>query len=420
MFIKYRLRLKHAILVTFGIFLLFFLILALQSQDGTGFYTDDDDQLVKAARQLEVLPDIYQKELNDEEKAFLKLDLSTLENNPKSNWLSQRLTSRRDVIVEQNRVLHQIFARIIGPQIKKAILIVKQDWGNLGDHLVSYSELKMLNYYNIDLIEVCYWPSKHREKPCDFSGYSQNDPNLAIFITGGGYMGGTPLRNYKTSPILRNIRNAVDHFVNNRIIFFPQGKCNNFEEENLCLYHKSVANHKDVYVMLRDQCMYEVSKRTFVNAKVLLSPDIAFFYGPVRLNLDPTFDIIWMHRKDTEKAVIHVEPVKMEGAKILNGDWEDDSLFMKPPVDMDGEVSPEYHAMMALSAMIHLSRGKIVVTDRLHGHLMSVLLNKQNIAINTPNKKIQCYIDTWHKSLKLVHYAEDHGKAKEIAMKLLN
>ena len=67
-----------------------------------------------------------------------------------------------------------------------------------------------------------------------------------------------------------------------------------------------------------------------------------------------------------------------------------------------------------------LARGKVVVTDRLHGHILSVLMNKPNVILDNSYGKVFNYHAAWTPGVQNVLVASNITDAFEKAKYLLN
>ena len=54
-----------------------------------------------------------------------------------------------------------------------------------------------------------------------------------------------------------------------------------------------------------------------------------------------------------------------------------------------------YARQRFLFGMKLLGRGKKVITDRLHGHIMSILLGKENLTFDSLDGKVSAFHETW-------------------------
>lgn len=72
-----------------------------------------------------------------------------------------------------------------------------------------------------------------------------------------------------------------------------------------------------------------------------------------------------------------------------------------------------------MTAVNFLSRGKIIISDRLHAHILSILLGKPSVMLDNTYKKISSYHNTWTPSVDNVLLASDMADAIEKAQYLL-
>jgi pyruvyl transferase EpsO len=66
-----------------------------------------------------------------------------------------------------------------------------------------------------------------------------------------------------------------------------------------------------------------------------------------------------------------------------------------------------------------LSRGRVVVTDRLHGHILSLLLGIPHVVLDNSYGKLRSFCETWTKSSDLAHWAETPAEANALATRLV-
>ena len=75
-----------------------------------------------------------------------------------------------------------------------------------------------------------------------------------------------------------------------------------------------------------------------------------------------------------------------------------------------------YHLSRGLDL---LSAGRVVVTDRLHAHILCLLLGIPHVVLDNSYGKVHGFLDTWTKGSSLVHKAANPQEAAEIAKALL-
>jgi exopolysaccharide biosynthesis predicted pyruvyltransferase EpsI len=62
-----------------------------------------------------------------------------------------------------------------------------------------------------------------------------------------------------------------------------------------------------------------------------------------------------------------------------------------------------------------LSRGRVIVTERLHGHILGLLLGIPQVLVGDRYGKLQSFYDTWTKDTPLTLWAGSAGEAIETA-----
>jgi pyruvyl transferase EpsO len=62
--------------------------------------------------------------------------------------------------------------------------------------------------------------------------------------------------------------------------------------------------------------------------------------------------------------------------------------------------------------------GKVVMTDRLHGHLLALLLGRDNVLLDNSYGKLRSFYETWTHGLDGVYWADaiEHGAATALAV----
>ncbi|PVD31816.1 hypothetical protein C0Q70_07234 [Pomacea canaliculata] len=116
--------------------------------------------------------------------------------------------------------------------------------------------------------------------------------------------------------------------------------------------------------------------RTFSRDETLLMPDMAFGLGRVPRTMPPTLDIVWLKRTDRESSGYKVPEIPTN-LSVYVGDWREWKTN-------HGKTPMETSFLMAFNGLSFLQRGRVVITDRLHGHILSVLLGIPHVLIDNP------------------------------------
>jgi exopolysaccharide biosynthesis predicted pyruvyltransferase EpsI len=65
-----------------------------------------------------------------------------------------------------------------------------------------------------------------------------------------------------------------------------------------------------------------------------------------------------------------------------------------------------------------LAGGRVVVTDRLHGVILSLQMSIPVVAVDNANHKVDSFVRTWLQNVRDVHLAPSHAVGLEIARSL--
>jgi exopolysaccharide biosynthesis predicted pyruvyltransferase EpsI len=201
--------------------------------------------------------------------------------------------------------------------------------------------------------------------------------------------------------------------------------------------------HPDFTLMVRDRRSRELAEQA-LGMPAVLCPDMAFALGPLARSSAPAKEVVWLGRTDLESTgpAVPIDP------RIEVRDWLD---YERPDVTPrtairsalhkaagsartslanyrgrfrealpQGKLLHELHARGRLSHGCDLlARGRVVVTDRLHGHILSVLLGIPHVLMDNNYGKNQSFYATWTRDLDLVRRAEQGEDPLRLARSLV-
>ncbi|MGQ2965482.1 polysaccharide pyruvyl transferase family protein [Methylophilus sp.] len=238
-------------------------------------------------------------------------------------------------------------------------------------------------------------------------------PEGVIFIHGGGNFGDL----WPQHQVFRE--NIVSLFPDRRIIQLPQS-IHFLDSNNLHRAVKIFNHHPDFHLLVRDQKSYDFAALNF-KSSLILSPDCAFGLGvQARLRTDSRH--LYLLRTDDEKNQSYSwNELMLDNKHSVTCDWLDDGKFFKWKAAalavIDGittcfKLGFKFHYFQAKAkirvkrGLRILSKGQVVITDRLHAHILSVLLNTPHYVLDNSYGKISAYIECWTKDyplLKQIH-----------------
>jgi exopolysaccharide biosynthesis predicted pyruvyltransferase EpsI len=246
--------------------------------------------------------------------------------------------------------------------------------------------------------------------------------NGTIFLHGGGNFG-TIWKAHQDFRIA-----MLERFPHQRIVQLPQSI--HFDSDlSISETARAIDRHGKFTLLVRDRPSLAFAKRHF-QCEVILCPDMAFYLGPLQRKTAKN-DIFYLLRTDRE-GVINGN-AQHHDKTFEVGDWLSESPLAIRALrafarlsgigaDAEQRRLTEYErvAMARLCRGIDmLSSGRVVVTDRLHGHIMSTLLGIPHVALDNSYGKLQNFIEAWTADIGYLRTATSLPEAAVEAEKLL-
>ncbi len=271
-----------------------------------------------------------------------------------------------------------------------AVLFGSPIHNNLGDHLITLGELKYLEEIGFDkqIVQIpkqVYWMYKERIK----EGIT---PDTRIFINGGGWLGDLwP----EDDSFMQEI---VSTFSDNRIIIFPQTVYYERKQGKIDTKEKAIQTYsscKKLTIFLRDKASYDFFYSRLPYAKVLLIPDIALYvnrWAPKNeYNNRNLLKAGICLRNDKEK----VDDNKLIYQKVINLLFGNG--FQVSCVNTMARLGIPIFArkMVVNKHLLQFAQKDIIVTDRLHAMIFSVITHTPCIVFDNKSKKVSGVYNTW-------------------------
>lgn len=172
---------------------------------------------------------------------------------------------------------------------------------------------------------------------------------------------------------------------------------------------RAIHNHPDFTLMVRDHESLQIAERHF-DCQLVLCPDLAFGLGRVESDLSPNADVFSLLRDDIERAAHGVDQTTARKFGPV-GDWacrpsaraQPDRRLLKLLHRLPHSFAIRWiEAACARLASLEvqrgadiLSEGRVVLTDRLHAHILCVLMGKPHTVLDNSYGKIGAFIDSW-------------------------
>lgn len=283
---------------------------------------------------------------------------------------------------------------------------------NVGDSLIWLGEMAW--FERSGYTPPCYTCSNHTYSP-DLLRRRLGDGT--IVLSGGGNFG-------DLYPVHQEMREAVlEHFPDHAIVQLPQTI--HFESSAARRAAEArFAAHGRVTVLARDEESLAAA-RAF-GAQSRLCPDMAFCLGP--MPWAPGNDaILWMRRRDKE-AADHGRAKPPEGTRLI--EWIDDwnttlirfylllarQLRYRPA--LRAAFQPLLSSLYTPVARQRVERGvriigggHYVITDRLHGHILAMLMGIPHGVLDNAYGKVRRFHECWTESSRLAQWSETEEQA---------
>lgn len=294
--------------------------------------------------------------------------------------------------------------------VSQAALLDVPTHQNVGDSAIHLGTLALLRRAGV---RVCY--------ACSIDTYSRETlarqlGDGAILLSGGGSLG-------DLWPLHQQLRERVlADFPHVPVIQLPQSL--HFRDAAaLARARTAFAAHRKLTVLLRDHRSLAGARAQF-DAPSEMCPDLAFALGPLARTVAPRTRVAWLARQDREAAP------HADAGGYATFDW---ALSRRSPisraerlgysfVSAHPSIGPYAHGpLMRLgvaasrqrvkSGCEMLEAGHTVITDRLHGHILSLLLGIPHVVLDNSYGKVRSFYETWTRDAPIVQWAETAADA---------
>lgn len=199
-----------------------------------------------------------------------------------------------------------------------------------------------------------------------------------------------------------------------------------------------IAGHPAFTLLVRDQAALRIGHEA-LGASTLLCPDSALLLAGTLQRAAPEVDCLILARTDQERAFAGIEAAFQGlGISVAALDWLDeprrtlhrvrDRLTVRSRRTWASTAAFQAAMLLVWDQLAQqrtqrgcqlLSRGRIVVTDRLHAHILCTLLGIPHIVLDNNCGKLSGFIRCWTDGHPLCHLAESVEQATHIATHLL-
>ena len=228
-------------------------------------------------------------------------------------------------------------------------------------------------------------------KDFDAEALASEAPEGPILLHGGGNMG-------DLWPEHQEFREHICRLFPQRpIVQLPQTVWFQSEQRQAEAW-KRLAHEKNFHLMVRDQPSLE--RVSTLDCPTRLVPDMAFGMLPLTLRQRPHYPLVALLRTDAEKKTLSGAHDLPENT--LQTDWLDEpvtDLWALHDIIASRSSTANAYTRVAEARLARglalIASGKAIVTDRLHGLILALLLGRPHYVLDNSYGKLQGFVDTW-------------------------
>lgn len=329
-----------------------------------------------------------------------------------------------DLVVRVRHTLHERLLEVL-QGARRVALVDFPYHRNAGDAAIWAGERAALR----DLgVEVGYVADAGRFDPARLK---EAVPDGPVLLSGGGNVG-------DLWPWSQSLRERVlVGLPGHRVVQLPQSV--HFRDPGAQRAFATVVGRHGGYTFVARDAESAERARDLSPAEVVLAPDMAFGLGPLRRRGLATRTVLALARDDMEGvsglregAAGRADVADWSLGRVGDLRWEAARLVPRAAKLAVGRpsawraVAPLTSAV--LEGMCHqvlgrglrlLSSAEVVVTDRLHAHLLCVLLGIPHVVLDNSYGKIRALHERWTSDSRTTVWADDVPQALDLAQGLL-
>ncbi|MGB7440026.1 MAG: polysaccharide pyruvyl transferase family protein [Coleofasciculaceae cyanobacterium] len=346
-------------------------------------------------------------------------------------------------------LLHQSLGKV--GQFQHCALLDRPGHCNVGDHLIWMGEL----FYLTDVLKTRI---NYTANIYNFSDKEMEERigEAPILLSGGGNLG-------DLWPDEQDFREKIISKYKDRPIFILPQTIYFTQTENLHKTAKVFNSHPQLTIFVREMRSYEIATKNFDGCRVLMAPDMAFqLVNMPEVFLKPKLKDSWLFlcRQDKEleekipRSSLGLKNISVEDwaafkykdrqpriekllgwLRLISGTKNRDELIINSWVSR--QVWKYFHPYVAKLNYIHdaesqhkswnlihhgfyqFSQYPLAITNRLHGHILCLILKIPHIFLPNAYYKNEAFYETWTSQVSFCRFVKSKAEIKPAVQELL-
>lgn len=279
-----------------------------------------------------------------------------------------------------------------------ALLLGTPLHGNLGDQAITLAEMEFFRNCGYRVAEI---PSqlvvRHLEK------WKASISGRRLYVHGGGFIGSLWPEEEKM------LETVIENFPESEIVILPQTVYFDKVDDRVTCLNELLGKHGRVTLCARENYSFEFAVQYLNNAKVLLVPDMVLSADWRNGRVQSRETALFCMRSDLEKTVSQDTVDMLESlvkthfpsAKIVYTDTTVDKM-----------VYPAERKKALKRKLAEFASAQVVVTDRLHGMVLSAMTDTPTLVFSNCNYKVKGIYD-WISGNSFIQYCDNLANAEQ-------
>lgn len=279
-----------------------------------------------------------------------------------------------------------------------ALLLGTPFHGNLGDQAITLAEMEFFRNCGYRVAEI---PSqlvvRHLEK------WKASISGRRLYVHGGGFIGSLWPEEEKM------LETVIENFPESEIVILPQTVYFDKVDDRVTFLNELLGKHGRVTLCARENYSFEFAVQYLNNAKVLLVPDMVLSADWRNGRVQSRETALFCMRSDLEKTVSQDTVDMLESlvkthfpsAKIVYTDTTVDKM-----------VYPAERKKALKRKLAEFASAQVVVTDRLHGMVLSAMTDTPTLVFSNCNYKVKGIYD-WISGNSFIQYCDNPANAEQ-------